>query len=262
MNIEVVSKKPTQKSDHRHILFVHGAWHGAWCWKRFQTFFSERGFETHAMSLRGHGNSEGRDRLRWYRSSDYVADVVKTVKQMPSPPVLVGHSLGGYLILKFLEQHSVPGAVLLAPVPARGSLKMGIRVLLRHPWQVTKFQLTLDPYALIESPQLARDAFFSQDMPDDLLNHYFPLLQGESFMIGLDTTWFDRPRPEMAAPTPMLVLGAANDVFCSRKEVEATARAYESRAEFFPDMAHDMMLEENWEKVAGRIQEWLLEKGF
>jgi hypothetical protein len=45
-------------------------------------------------------------------------------------------------------------------------------------------------------------------------------------------------------------------------EVEATARAYNTRAEIMPDLAHDMMLEERWEVVAARIIEWLRQQRF
>ena len=38
---------------------------------------------------------------------------------------------------------------------------------------------------------------------------------------------------------------------------EETARAYHVQAKFFSDMAHDMMLEKDWIKVAARIVKWL-----
>ena len=41
-------------------------------------------------------------------------------------------------------------------------------------------------------------------------------------------------------------------------EIAETARAYGRSAEIFPDMAHDLMLEENWLAVADRIRRWLL----
>ncbi len=47
----------------------------------------------------------------------------------------------------------------------------------------------------------------------------------------------------------------------SAGEVEATARAYGTKAEMFPDMAHDMMLESGWQSVADRILGWLSERG-
>ncbi len=55
----------------------------------------------------------------------------------------------------------------------------------------------------------------------------------------------------------MLVLGAANDMIFSRSEVLATARAYNTAAVIFPDMAHDMMLDTNWKAVADRILDWM-----
>jgi alpha-beta hydrolase superfamily lysophospholipase len=59
----------------------------------------------------------------------------------------------------------------------------------------------------------------------------------------------------------MLVLGAANDALFTSREVEATARAYGMEAEIFPDMGHDMMLDIGWQNVAGRILQWLRERG-
>ena len=41
--------------------------------------------------------------------------------------------------------------------------------------------------------------------------------------------------------------------------IEATARAYGTRAEIIADVAHDMMIEVRWQTVAERILEWLNE---
>jgi hypothetical protein len=38
--------------------------------------------------------------------------------------------------------------------------------------------------------------------------------------------------------------------------LRATARAYHTHAEIFPDMGHDMMLEPGWADVAERIHTW------
>jgi hypothetical protein len=43
--------------------------------------------------------------------------------------------------------------------------------------------------------------------------------------------------------------------------VLATARAYHTEAEFFPDMGHNMMLEPGWAAVAERIHTWLVAQG-
>jgi alpha-beta hydrolase superfamily lysophospholipase len=69
----------------------------------------------------------------------------------------------------------------------------------------------------------------------------------------------NRPKPDRVT-TRLLVLGAEQDACITRAEVDATARAYGTDAEFF-DMGHDMMLEPGWAAVAERICAWLGERG-
>ena len=59
----------------------------------------------------------------------------------------------------------------------------------------------------------------------------------------------------------MLVLGAEDDRAFTQDEVRATARAYDTDAQFFPDMGHNMMLEPGWQAVAERITQWLGHRG-
>jgi len=262
MQLELVTQRPKADACPTPILFVHGAWHGAWCWENFLPYFAEQGYESHALSLRGHGKSEGRERIRTRtRAAEYVADLAQVAGQLSKPPILVGHSMGGYVIQKYLETHSAPAAILLAPVPVSGVLKFQLRLSLRHPWQTMKGHLTWNTRMAIETPSLVRDAFFSADLPDEALHRHFARLQPESYRAGWDMGLFDLPQPRKVSPLPMLVLGAANDAVFTRDEIEATARAYHATVEFFPNMAHDMMLEAGWQKVAERIVHWLREQG-
>lgn len=59
--------------------------------------FARHGFAAHAVSLRGHGRSEGRDRLHGSGLDDFVSDVDTAVAQIGVLPVLIGHSLDGFL---------------------------------------------------------------------------------------------------------------------------------------------------------------------
>jgi pimeloyl-ACP methyl ester carboxylesterase len=59
------------------LLFVHGAWHGAWCWDEyFLDFFAGRGYRALAVSLRGHGNSPTPDHKMLEPQWDAVAERV------------------------------------------------------------------------------------------------------------------------------------------------------------------------------------------
>jgi alpha-beta hydrolase superfamily lysophospholipase len=60
----------------------------------------------------------------------------------------------------------------------------------------------------------------------------------------------------------MLVLGAAHDtIIVPQREIRRTAAVYGTKAEVFPDMGHDMMLEPGWQAVAERIDGWLAAQG-
>jgi len=261
MKLEVISKYPSGTAYSTPILFVHGAWHAAWCWDvHFLDFFTQHGFEVHAVSLRGHGKSEGRKKLRWTRISDYVKDVEKVVQQLASPPVIIGHSMGGLVVQKYLENaaHS-PGAVLLASSPVAGALATTLRIAMRHPIAFAKVNLTLSLFPLVATPNLAREDFFSEEMAEEQILAYSKLLQDESYLGFLDMLLFNLPKPKKVK-TPMLVLGAARDTIFYPDEIEKTAKAYNTKAEIFAEMAHDMMLELQWQVVAERIITWLRER--
>ncbi|NOY77026.1 MAG: alpha/beta hydrolase [Calditrichaeota bacterium] len=261
MNLEIISEEAVSNARPTPILFLHGMWHAAWCWaEHFMPYFAQQGYVSYALSLRGHGGSEGRERLRWTSLADYVADVTQVVNQMEKPPVLIGHSMGGLIVQKYLESNEVPAAVLLASVPPKGVILATLRVASRHPMAFMKANLTLSMFPVVSTPQLTREAFFSADMPEEKVRHYFSRLQDESYRAYLDTMGLNLPRPKRVK-TPLLVLGAANDALFSPREVEATGRAYNTRAEIFPNMAHDMMLEDGWQRAADRILGWLNERG-
>lgn len=261
MKLEIIKEDPVSPVRFTPILFVHGMSHAAWCWaEHFLRYFARHGYVSHALSLRGHGGSEGRERLRWTSLDEYVSDVALAAARMERPPVLVGHSMGGMVVQKYLESHEAPAAVLLASAPPQGVIQSTLRVALRHPLVFMKANLMMSMYPMVSAPQLVQEALFSADMPKDKVMSYASRLQDESYRAYLDMMGLSLPRPERVK-TPMLVMGAAADRLISPNEVEATARAYHTQAEMFPDMAHDMMLEARWQTVADRILEWLGMRG-
>jgi hypothetical protein len=65
VKLEVITRKPSTPQKTTPLLFVHGSWHAAWCWdEHFLPYFADCGYEAHAVSLRGHGGSEGPKSLK------------------------------------------------------------------------------------------------------------------------------------------------------------------------------------------------------
>jgi pimeloyl-ACP methyl ester carboxylesterase len=84
MKLEMNSKYPVGKRRPTPLLFIHGALHGAWCWDgRFLDYFAQHDYAAYAVNLRGQGNSEGLEKLRWTRIADYVEDVANAARQLP-----------------------------------------------------------------------------------------------------------------------------------------------------------------------------------
>jgi len=262
MKLEMTSKYPAANARPTPLLFVHGSLHGAWCWDvHFLDYFAGHGYAAHAVDLRGHGTSEGREKLRWTRIADYVDDVSVAAQQFSSPPILIGHSMGGFIIQKYLETHAAPAAVLLSSPSPAGLLPTAFRIARRHPVAFARTTVTRSLLPIVASPELAREAFFSRDLPDDELASYWRRMQDDSYRSFLDMVALDLPRPRKVK-TPLLVLGVSRDNMLSAREIQATARAYAAPSEIIADVAHNSMLELRWQAVAERILTWLQQGNF
>ncbi len=262
LRLEVITRRPPSEPRPTPLLFVHGGWHGAWCWDvHFLPYFAQQGYVCYALSLRGHGSSENNKPLRFTRMGDYVNDVAQVAGTLERPPVVVGHSMGGFVVQKYLEKDDAPAGVLLASAPPSGTIPALLRYAGRHPLTLLKDTLTFSLRFSVGTPELVRDAFFSAEMPLEKVRAYSERMQDESFTtLAFDAAALHLVKPQQIK-APVLVLGAERDTIFTTDEVEATARAYGTKAEIFPDMAHDMMLEASWQQVAERITVWLKERG-
>ena len=256
--LELISRPPQQPDQGVPLLFVHGAYAAAWVWEEyFMPFFSAHGYQCHALSLRGHGGSEGHEYLALTSLDDYVADLEQVIGDMPQHPVLIGHSMGGMVVQQYLQKHQAPGAALLASVPPEGLLNSALQLAFREPQVFLELNLvhsTDGRHATIDS--IGR-ALFSENLPRAEMMKFLTRFQPESHRAILDMSFLPFRFQSKAKPTPMLVLGAEKDSFFPPYMVHSTAARFGTRAEIFEGMAHTMMLEPGWREVAERILVWL-----
>jgi len=264
--LEILGREPSSAALPRRtpVVFVHGAFVGAWCWaEHFLDRFAAQGFQGIAPSLRGHGASAGREQLQHAGINEYVADLERAVATLDGPPpVLVGHSMGGLVVQRYLERHAATAAVLMASVPPGGLMPSTWRMLLSDPLLFAQFGLMqgLGPRAV--DLDVARRAVFSDRLPEADLARYARCMQPESQRAIWEMSTSATPRPWRVRPCPpLLVLGAEHDALFSAAEVRATAGLWGAEYRILPGMAHAMMLEPGWEGVADTVMKWLWAKG-
>jgi len=217
------------------LVFVHGAWHGKWCWEKyFAPKFRDRGYEVVTFDLPGHDQFGKIKGINKYRLSDYTEALQKEVAKLDSEPILIGHSMGGLVVQKYLENHTCKKVVLLASVPPSGAIQATLRFMKKGYFYSSLLRLNL--YGLVNSPEKCRHAFFSPQLPNEQLQEYTNHLCSESFLAFLDML-MPKVQIKRQPEIPTLVIGAINIMMDS--------------------IAHDMMLDVNHTKVSDIILGWL-----
>ena len=258
--LEVRSRMPARGGGHERppLLFVHGGYCDSWYWEPyFLPWFAAQGYAAHALSLRGHGASGGRDTLWTAGLDDYAADVERIAATLHAPPVLIGHSMGAAVLERLLATRPVRGAALLAPVPPAGLLVVAARLAAQRPDYLLQM-VQLDPTRLTRQVLDAlRPFYFGADVSPHILREAVRHLGQESPRALLDLSLRLHWQLPERGDAPLCVIGAAGDRICTPDDVEATARHHGVDAVIEPGLAHMLMLDPEWMRPARRLLDWL-----
>lgn len=104
---------PSPAATSAAIVLVHGAWHGAWCWRRLLPLLRGSGVQAHAVTLTGVG-----ERAHLLSPSvdlhTHIQDVVGLIEaEELQRVVLVGHSYAGMVVTGVADrlQREHPGTL-------------------------------------------------------------------------------------------------------------------------------------------------------
>ncbi|KAL3693076.1 hypothetical protein R1sor_006727 [Riccia sorocarpa] len=89
--------------DLKHVVLVHGASHGAWCWYKVVAMLQNRGFTVAAIDL----TSMGRDKTSpdWVSSiAQFARPLLDYLENVNGKVLLMGHSLGGITVSYAMEK--------------------------------------------------------------------------------------------------------------------------------------------------------------
>lgn len=269
LSLEVVRAKPPEgvSAKNTPIVFIHGAFAGAWCWEEsFLPGFASMGWPCTAFSFRGHGESEGRDSLNAFGIDAFVKDLASVVDDLDAPPILIGHSMGGFVAMRYIEgrlDRDVAGLALLASVPPEGLLGPSMSLAMFNPTLLFEIGMVQSGHPDWLTLDNLTNALFSPETPPEQAAHYYPRMNGESQRAAMEMQTSIRIDPErIRGRQPTLVLGARHDTLIPPAFVRSTGRSLGVKAEILPDIGHGMMLGEKAPLTAARIAQWLAECEF
>lgn len=246
--IRVLNTRPLRTVRTTSLLLVHGGCHGAWCWDKYLPYFASRGWDCHAFNWKGRGGStELAEPEALSRSIEAVAgDIAVVAATFATPPVIIGHSMGGLATLKYAENNPYSGLVLLTPPPPKEV----------SPGTV---DIVVDPAQLWGPPpfEVAKNLFFIGANEDET-RRYYDMLVPESPRAVEQVVSNDRPSVDAVRISgPTLVVAAEKDVLSPPEEVRRLAYLLGADYRYVCGSGHGVMMTENWIQLAQGIHQWL-----
>lgn len=244
------------------IVMVHGAFCGGWAFDRFRAPFEAAGHDVITPDLRGHAPGAKSGAVIGVSMADYAADIAQLCADLPEPPVLLGHSMGGLVAQLAAKRAAVEALVLLAPSPPWGVAGSSIEE------AVTAFGVhvmgsfssgSLEPdrslmrlYSLDRMPEAEREAIIARLGREsglavrETLNWWLDPFMTTSVGVG-------------AISAPAFVISGERDVVHSSATARATAQRIGGTFREMPGMSHWLVGEPGWDAVAELALEWLTE---
>lgn len=242
------------------IVMIHGAFCGGWAFEGFRRPFEAAGYTLTVPDLPGHESAAPRRPVAGLSMSDYARSIAQVVRAQASPPILLGHSLGGLAAQLAAARAPIAGLILLAP---------------SAPWGVAGSTLeeaasAVSLYALGPFWSLAVDPSLStarQFMLDKVAREERRAISArmvpESGRALFETLnwWLDPFMTTLVPPAsvaaPVLGIVGEADAIHPPATVRTTVERLGGRLAIVPGASHWLMGEPCWEAVAQLCLDWI-----
>jgi pimeloyl-ACP methyl ester carboxylesterase len=217
----------------KHVVLIHGSWSRGEQLAPARAAFDGRGYTAHTPTLRHHElpSQEGAMKIASLSLRDYTDDLVAFVNSLDSPPLLVGHSMGGLVAQMVAARTRQAGLVSACPAPAAGifgATSTDLRIFVPHllrprpwakPWRTPTFEQFRRWIANTHTEDVAREIY--DGLVCESGRYVWELLLAALKLSKVTVVDF------AAVTTPVLVIGAKSDRIVSAGVVRRTAARYE-----------------------------------
>jgi pimeloyl-ACP methyl ester carboxylesterase len=250
-----------------HVVLIHGTWGNSDSLSDARREFEKRGHTVHTPALRHHDLplADGAAKVAALSMRDYTDDVAALVDSLNSPPLILGHSLGGLIAQLVAARTRHAGVVAATPAPAAGIFALypgtlrifGGHFLRRRPWAQPLYPCS---WAVFRR-------YITNTTDEATAREKYGELVCESGRVYCEMPfWFlDRERATRvefdAVTTPVLAIGGRRDRTVNRRVARATAARY-ARGSYVEIPASDhLVFHGNALPVTmGHIDSWLAQQ--
>jgi pimeloyl-ACP methyl ester carboxylesterase len=111
------------------VVFIHGLWLHTTSWAPWQELFAEAGYQPVAPGWPGDADTveatrANPDSVANHGINDVTDHYAKIIDDLPSPPILIGHSFGGLIAEKLLGMDRGAAAIAIDAAQIKGVLQL------------------------------------------------------------------------------------------------------------------------------------------
>jgi pimeloyl-ACP methyl ester carboxylesterase len=258
------------------IVFIHGLWIHSSSWQPWEDLFGGHGYSTMAPGWPGEQDTveaarADPDTVANVGIDDITVSYTSIIEQMPTLPIVVGHSFGGMIAEKLLGEGWAAAAIGIDAAQIKGVLRAPLSAI-RATFPVFK-----DPANKHRAISLTREQFrysfgnaVSEEESNELYDRWMiasparPLF--EAGLAAFTPHSPDEVETDNAHRGPLLLIMGGQDHTVPEAVTKSTFKQYRNSPAVtdlmeFEDRGHSLTIDSGWHEVADACLAWLDKQG-